>query len=270
MNVKHLTILLLSLILQHATAQTDDQEIPFSTNEGTLVGVGYYNIKNTYMSDVKYTGWGFHILNERMKKLRTFDQHLSAQQIFSADLSSTYNPAMTIGLLSRPSTKLKLLIGGSAHGLLGFMYNTQHSNNPFALTADAGLRFSVGAIYTFHVKNRMFSLRYQADMFLFGIAFAPNYDQSYYEIFGLNNYDGIINFTSIHNKSALRNYLTFDFPLENFTIRIGYLNNLYYTNIEKINTHHLSHNIMIGISKEFIAFGGKRLKNTHLYQSAFY
>jgi hypothetical protein len=266
-------------------AQTDSPEDPpFSTNEGTLIGVGHYNIRNSYLSgDIGYTGWGFHMLNERMRKSSLLDRRLSTQQVFYAHLSSTINPAKTISALSgfaeysygyhyrfQPAPQLKLLAGGAAHGLLGFMYNTQSSNNPFALSADVDLNLSAAAIYSFRLKNYPLTLRGQMDMPLVGAAFSPQYEQSYYEIFGLGNYDGIIHFTSFHNKFSMRNFITLDFPIKNFTIRAGYLNKLYYTDINNIEVRHVSHNIMIGVAKEFISFGGKRLKNKHAYQSAFY
>ncbi|MDR1331113.1 MAG: DUF3316 domain-containing protein [Tannerella sp.] len=278
-------ICIFCLILQSLTAQTDSRdEIPFSVNEGTLVGIGHYNIKNNYLSDnIRYTGWGVQLLNERMRNTSLFDRRLSSQQILYADLSSTFNPAKTISELSAfaeysygyhyrfyPSPGLKLLAGSSVHGLLGFLYNTQSSNNPFALNVDVDLNLSAAAIYSLHVNQYPLTFRYQVDIPFAGAAFAPGYEQSYYEIFGLGNYDGIIHFTSFHNKFAMRNYATLDFPAGNLTIRIGYLNKLYYTEINKIEVHHVSHSIMIGIAKEFISFGGKRLKNKHLYQSAFY
>lgn len=285
MNVKHLAITFLILMSQPLAAQTDSQETPpFSTNEGTLIGVGHYNIRNSYLSDdIGYTGWGLQLMNERMRNASLLNRRLSTQQVFYAHLSSTLNPANTISALSgfaeysygyhyrfQPAPQLKLLAGAAAHGLLGFLYNTQSSNNPFALSADVDFNLSAAAIYSFRLKNYPLTLRYQTDMSLVGAAFAPNYEQSYYEIFGLGNYDGIIHFTSFHNKFAMRNFITLDFPIENFTIRVGYLNKLYRTDINKIEVRHVSHNIMVGFAKEFISFGGKRLQNKHLYQSAFY
>jgi hypothetical protein len=262
----------------------DDREVPLSINEGTLVGIGHFNIKNNYLSDnIRYSGWGVQFMNERMRITSLLDHHLSVQQILYADLSSTLNPAETIGELSGfaeysygyhyrfyLSPQLKLLAGSAVHGLLGFLYNTQGSNNPFALSADVDLDFSAAAIYSFNLKKYPLTFRYQMNIPFIGAAFAPGYEQSYYEIFGLGNYDGIVHFASFHNKFAMRNYATLDFPLGNLTIRVGYLNKLYYTDINKIEVHHVSHNIMFGVAKEFITFSGKRLKNKHLYQSAFY
>ena len=37
-----------------------------------------------------------------------------------------------------------------------------------------------------------------------------------------------------------------------------------------IQSHIISHSFMIGLVKEFISFGGKRLKNTQRFRSAYY
>ena len=70
----------------------------------------------------------------------------------------------------------------------------------------------------------------------------------------------MIKFSSLHNKFAMRNYFTFDFPIANFTVRAGYLNSMYRTDVNGIKTHVLSNSFMIGLVKEFYSFGGKRLK----------
>ena len=57
-------------------AQTDknvEDEIPRSVNEATMIGIGGYNVMDTYLTpgiETKYTGWGVRIQNERMKIVR--------------------------------------------------------------------------------------------------------------------------------------------------------------------------------------------------------
>jgi len=68
----------------------------------------------------------------------------------------------------------------------------------------------------------------------------------------------------------MRNNVSFDFPVWKFTLRMGYLNSLYTTDIKQIKTHYVSHNLMIGFVKEFITFSGKKMINDHGYQSAYY
>ncbi|MDR3261489.1 MAG: DUF3316 domain-containing protein, partial [Tannerella sp.] len=81
-------------------AQTGAEETPYSVNEGTMIGFGGYNIKNSYLSsgdDIKYTGKGVHVLNERMRMIHP---RISSQQMFHVDLSLCQNPAATISAMS--------------------------------------------------------------------------------------------------------------------------------------------------------------------------
>ena len=257
----------------------------YSVNEGTLIGIGRYDIGNTYLSpssdaNASYTGMGLRVLNERM---RLVDTRLSAQQILHVDLSLTSNPAATISAMSgvidysygyhysfHPANRLKILTGAAARGMFGFIYNTQSANNPTALNFDIDLNLSAAALYTLSLRNRPFTLRYQVEAPLAGVLFAPDYGQSYYEIFGLGNMTDVVRFSSLHNKQVIRNYLTVDIPLRTWTLRAGYLSSLYRTDINNIRSHHYSHSFMIGLVKEFISFGGRDLKKKHLFHSAYY
>lgn len=267
-------------------AQEDREAPPLSVNEGTSVGVGRYNLMDTYLSPGQqrvYTGWGIRAMNERMKMVRLADYRISRQQIISGELALTDNGSETASDLAGfvdytlgyhyhlpllPG--LKLLAGGSAHGMAGFIYNTRNGNNPASAKADIDLNVSALLIYGIKIKNYPLVFRYQMTIPFAGVFFSPHYGQSYYEIFDLGNNSGVVQFNSFHNKFAMKNYFTVDFPVGNMTVRAGYLHSLYRTDVNGIRSHVISHSFMIGLVKEFIAFGGKRLKNTHKYKSAYY
>lgn len=284
---KSICIILIVFIFSYSiNAQTDPEEKPlYSINEGTLIGIGGANIRNTYFSNnkTKYDGFGLHILNERMKLKTLAGNRISSQRMLHLELSSTDNAAGTVNVFTgfvdysyglhyrfQPIENLKILTGASARGLLGFMYNTQAANNTTTLHIDVDVNLSAAAIYSVQLRNYPLIFRYQVDIPFMGALFSPKYGQSYYEIFGLGNTSGIVSFSSFHNKFAIRNYLTVDFPVGNLIVRSGYLNNAYYTDINDIKVHNVSHNFMLGLVKEFVSFGGKRLKKKQLNQSAYY
>lgn len=269
------------------TAQSNRKDKPWSVNEGTMVGVGAYNIMDTYLSpgkEAKYDGWGLRILNERMKMVRLADYRISRQQILNVEVASTRNGARAAtdfaGVVDyslgyhyhfRLMPGLKVLAGASAHGLAGFIYNTRNSgNNPASAKADIDLNLSALVIYELKIKDYPLTLRYQMDMPFAGILFSPHFGQSYYEIFNLGNSSGVIQFNSFHNKFAMKNYFTIDFPVCNLTIRTGYMNSMYRTDVNGIQSHILSNSFVIGFVKEFTTFGGKRLRNIEKYSSAYY
>ena len=275
---KTVCFLCFSVFVLSLYAQAD--EPPCSVNEATLIGCGRYKIKNTYLSAIKYDGWGIDVLNERTKLIRP---RISRQQTLHLDLSTVNHPAGTsrayAGFIDyayglhyhfRPTPELKILAGGSAGAMFGFVYNMQNGNNPAALHVDLDMRLSAAVIYTFRLHHSSLTVRYQTDIPVVGMLFSPHYGQSYYEIFGVGNSDGVIQCSSLHNKWALRNYLTVDLPVGNWTVRLGYLNDLYQTKVNGIQTDYVSHSFMVGMVKELISLSGKHLRKTHLYQSAYY
>lgn len=276
-------LLLFLCVFSHLTTAQTDSSLPFSINESTLIGIGGYHIKNTYLAPVNYSGTGIRIVNERMKIVSLADRRVSSQQILDIDLSSVSNPAGSVGALAgfanysfgyhyrfQPAQNFKLLTGAALKGMFGFVYNTQSANNPIATHIDIDLNASIMAIYTLKIKNYPLTFRIQTDIPLSGVLFTPARGQSYYEIFDLGNTSGIVGFSSLHNKFAMRNHVSIDFSIWKYTLRIAYLNGFYRTGIKGIRTRYVSHNLMIGLVKEFILFSGKNLKKENGYQSAYY
>lgn len=276
----------LILLFWSIPAFPQEEEPTEPVNAATLIGIGSYNLMDTYLtpgSRIPYTGWGLRVMNERTKMTRLADHRISRQQIFNADIASIRNGAGTTQAFSgfldytlgyhyhfHPIPALKLLAGASVHAMGGFIYCTRVSNNPASAKVDLDLNLSAQAIYNFQIRNYPLTLRYQAEIPFIGILFSPHYGQSYYEIFDRGNKSGIVPFTSFHNKLAMKNYLTVDFPVGKFTFRAGYLNSLYYLDVNQIQSHIISHSFVIGFVKEFIAFGGRKMQQTSKHNSVYY
>ena len=254
-----------------------------SINEGTMIGVGGYKMKDRYLSDGKYGGAGFRFMNERMRFTGSSGYKISRQNIVNVNVSSTMNGSENATFLSAfvdyslgyhyrfmPDPFLKILVGGNARGMLGMAYSTRNLNNPMTLHADIDLNFSLITIYEFHIKKNPFTIRYQFETPFMGMLFSPVYDQSYYEIFSLGNTAEVLNFNSFHNKFAMRNTLTLDIPIGSMTVRTGYFGSFYSTNVHEIDRYIISHNIMLGFVKEFVAFGGREMRKRNLFHSAYY
>lgn len=278
-------ILLLCLVFP-LEAQTNDGDIPRSMNEATMIGIGGYNVMDTYLSpgiESKYTGWGVRILNERMKIVKLADYKVSRQQFINVEFATTRNGAETatdyVGFVDyslgyhyrfkEVIPNLRLLVGASARLAGGFIYNTRNSNNPATGKADFDLNVSAMGLYGFKIRNYPIMFRYQMEIPFAGVLFSINKGQPYYFL-SQGDRGGVVRFSSFHNKFAMKNYFTFDFPVANFTIRAGYLNSMYRTDVNGIKTHVLSNSFMIGLVKEFVSFGGKRLQQTHKFRSAYY
>lgn len=266
----------------HTHAQNNDKKF-YSTNEATLIGAGKYFMKDSYLSPLKYDGWGLRVLNERIKKISLEDGKISRQQLLNVDFSSTINPSETarsftgfvdysLGYHYRFNLmrNMRLLVGSSAQAQAGFIYNTRNGNNPASAKLSLNLNASAMLLYSFKIKNYPLTFRYQLETPFAGAAFSPHYGQSYYEIFNLGNHKDVVKFTSFHNQLAFKNYITLDFPIRNFTIRTGLMNSSNRMNLNGINSHVISNSFMIGFVHEFISFGGKRQHQSILLDSAYY
>jgi hypothetical protein len=282
--MKRLTgLLLLCLCFIRLPAQSLEEELPRTMNEGTLIGVGASHVKDTYLSPFNYSGQGIRILNERMKITGHGKGNLSRQQIINVDISFTKNPAENVSdfgafadyslgyhYRSGISPGLRVLTGVSAHLLGGFIYNTRNGNNPLSAKVDIDLGFSLIALWNFRMNNRPLTLRYQGELPFAGLFFSPEYGASYYEMFNIGNLSDVITFNSFHNKFALKNYITADIPIHSSILRLGYLNSLYYSNTKNIETRIISNSFIIGWVKEFIPLGSKRVKYKDKVKSPYY
>ena len=158
------------------------------------------------------------------------------------------------------TSNFKLLAGGLIDLNGGFVYNLRNGNNPAQARAYINLDASGMAIWDLRIKNYPISLRYQVNLPFAGVMFCPNYGQSYYEIFTLGNWGGVINFTSLHNQPSLRQMLTVDFPVGRAKMRLAYLWDAQQAKVNDIRMHTYSHVFMVGFVKELFLIRDKKRK----------
>ena len=238
-----------------------------------MYGVGFTNVFATYLSPQEYKGVDFRISRESMRMTKWMNGNVSLQSFFQADLGYTHNRVDNNNTFSGlanwnyglhynfPITpNFKLLAGGLIDLNGGFVYNLRNGNNPAQARAYINLDASGMAIWDLRIKNYPISLRYQVNLPFAGIMFSPNYGQSYYEIFTLGNWNGVINFTSLHNQPSLRQMLTVDFPVGRAKMRLAYLWDAQQSKVNDIKTHTYSHVLMVGFVKELFLIRDKKKK----------
>ena len=237
----------------------------------TLYGAGLTNVFDTYLSPQEYTGVDFRISRESIRMTNWMNGRISLQSFFQADLGYTHNKVDNNNAFSGLAnwnyglhyhfpitTNFKLLAGGLADINGGFVYNLRNGNNPAQARAYINLDASGMAIWNLRIKSCPLTLRYQINLPLIGVMFMPNYGQSYYEIFTLGHWNGVINFTSLHNQPSLRQMLTVDFPVGKAKMRLAYVWDAQQAKVNEIKTHTYSHVFMVGFVKEIYLLRNKK------------
>lgn len=271
MRNKIIVLFTLLSIFISIKAQKDSVHYNRYVMHSRVFGIGSTNILDTYLSPLQYKGTNISMLRENMRFTKILDGKVSVQNMLQVNLSYSENRAETSSEIASMVKwtyawhyqhelikDLKLLFGPMADLNGGFVYNAGNSNNPAQAKAYVNIDASAMLIYKFRLFNQPFTARYQLNVPLIGLMFSPDYGESYYQMFSLNNFSGKnIVFTTPHNQPSCMQLLTLDFPLCNNTIRVGYLMDIEQAKVNGLKSHMWNHSFMIGLVKNFYILKGK-------------
>ncbi len=253
-----------SLLLSvRANAQSDTIRSNRTITNVQMVGLGYTNILDTYLSPEEYTGEEIRYISHTTREKK--DSHLSLQIVHCGNMAYTNNRAGKGGEISGLYTfeygyhynwqflggKLQLKAGAVVDANLGFIYNTRNGNNPFQARVSLNILPSGTASYRFHIRQVPIAVGYELGIPLLGVMFSPNYGQSYYEIFSQGNYDHNAVITTPNRAPSLRQMLTFDITFGKSTWRVGYLGDYDQAKVNSLKRHVYSHVLLIGFVRHF-------------------
>ena len=243
----------------------------------TMAGGGFSSIYDTYLSPYAYTGSNVHLIRETQRQLQRPWLHiegLTLQTLLDVDASFVKSPARNVneiaggvrysiaGLYELPFFKTEtdaaqtweVHVGPMLSGYLGGIYNTRNGNNPAQAKADLMVDITAMGKFHFQVGKRLCTARYQFAIPLFGLAFSPNYGQSYYEAFTLEKKDHNVVFAHFANMPSMRHLLTLDVPIRpssRTTLRIGYAGEFMQSTFNNLRYHSYTHSFMIGLTQSF-------------------
>jgi hypothetical protein len=274
-----MALLLLFFLCPVFRAKSADPVIPLSY-QSTMIGIGKTDVYDTYLSPLKYSGTSWGLFHEKIKMTRLMNGNVSIQHLINLEFAKTKNPTATAnnyegyleygcGLYYRlkPVNQLRFFAGLQADGLFGIIYNTRNGNNPVSGKINVNLNASGMAVYQFRIKQQPFLLRYQLDIPTVGIMFSPEFGQSYYNI-SVGDNENLIHFAFLHNQWIARNCFSIELPFNNFTLRLAYMNRIYETKMNSLDTHILSNLFYIGFSGNFFSISSRKI-NKNQYQSVF-
>jgi len=91
------------------------------------------------------------------------------------------------------------------------------------------------------------TLLYQVQLPVTGVFFAPEYDESYYEIY-LGNHKNLAHLGWWGNRLDMTHYLGADFNLGKTTLRVGYRSRMEHWTVNNLHVHDFTHSLVLGIS----------------------
>lgn len=260
--MKRLALLVVVILSAWSTMAAQVLDASRYEQRTLLWGGGAVQSLDTYLSPLLYRGAHVAILSERFSQMPAPSGRWFAQSLFF--LHGDYALAaegrgLTVGGMADYSYTLfnRLPLGGDnsrwtlcagAQGQLrvGGIYNLRNSNNPAQLKLGVNMAVSVMGKYAFTLWGVPMNVRLQADLPLLGFAFAPDYGQSYYEIFYLGNDEDCVHVTAPHNNLSLRTALGYDLQLSSCTIRLTWQEDLYHWHLGSQQYRMLTHTLMIG------------------------
>ena len=223
-------------------------------------GVTLLDNLDTYLSNYSHKGLGLNYAHEVFRNARTGNYKWKYQRLFNATAGYAIQRSnLQVTALASQSWSgfhpfevakgLTLLAGAQIQLEGGALYSLSNGNNPVAAKLRTALAASGMAIYHFAGRRSEWIARYQVDIPLAGIMFAPEFGQSYYEIFGLGHAKGIIAFTHPGNNPSWRHMLSLDIPIKNTTLRIAYVADIYQSRINDINCHIYRNTFSFGFTR---------------------
>ncbi len=255
-----------------AIATVPDSIAPLRpVNSFYSIGIGKASMLDSYLSQLTYHGLDLRIGYERQQAMRfnpeSWTQHLD----LGLEYSKTDNPARnrsahTLMVSARwgiahrwrlPVEGLTLSVGPATSFDGGARYNRYNSNNPVS----AQIRWSIDAIgqavYNTRIGRLPITLRYRMAMPIIGCFFAPEYDESYYEIY-LGNRRNIAHFASWGNRFDMVNEVSADLHFGNTVMRLGYRNVIANYDVSNLRSRHYINLFTIGLGGDWLSAGKGR------------
>lgn len=226
------------------------------------IDAGYASIHDSYLSPITYDGFDLAMGYEVMRPAKR--QWLWQLQV-GADYNNVENDARnnTLHKLMGDITfdmqrqwrkalahRVDLSVGPMTQLRAGILYNPVASNNTVTVRAHWNLGVTAMASFDTRMWHLPVTLRYQAQLPVVGVFFAPEYDESYYEIY-LGNHRNLAHLGWWGNRLDMTHYLGADFHLGKTTLRLGYRTRMEHWNVNHLKVHDISHSLVLGIGTSF-------------------
>lgn len=229
-----------------------------------LFGVGTHNVLDTYLSPLEYTGTAVSFYSSTSRPLRNGQGKWTYQHSCWGDVGHVANPTddnnewdgqFQMDWAWRHNWQVAegwlVQVGPMVEFGMGFTYSLKGGNNPAQGRCTLATGASAATRYDFRLWKKEFQLNGRLDIPMLGMAFAPNYGQSYYEMFSLGHYDHNIVLTHPGNAPTARVLCTLSLPIGDSRLHIGYKGEARQSRLNHLKRHAWLNAFMIGYSYSF-------------------
>lgn len=234
------------------------------------VEVGTSRIADTYLSPIKYSGWGASLRYERLQAMKFNPEHWIMQLSVSANVERAQNRVGNATMWYcgldfnwsmmrryRPTAGLMLAAGGRIEAEVGCLYLARNGNNPASAKAAVTLGITGIAAYSMNIGRLPVTFAWQPAMPFIGTFFSPDYGELYYEIY-LGDHGGLAHLATPDKYFKLDNIVTADLHFGATSLRLGYHGSIISTKVNHIVSNHFTHCAVIGVSGEWISLNPRK------------
>lgn len=217
-----------------------------------LFNTGSFNVLDTYLSPYSYKGQRLGLTLEKQYNHTVHRTHIyygwlknPAKNTDEFDAGLSYSLAHHFQILSSGNWTLKA--GPMGQARLGCLYNRRNGNNPAQAKASLMAHASAAATYFFRLRGEEWKVEGTLDVPVIGLAYSPQFGQSYYEEFAGGHYDHNCVLAHTFNTPSVEYRLLLGFPVRHARCYLGYNGQIYQTKYNNLRYHAYAHSLVVGI-----------------------
>lgn len=240
------------------------QEVLRPVNSAWNLSAGSAHTIDTYLTPLRYSGWGAELTYQRMQAMKFNPARWSQSIDLGLSFNDMENPARnatmyyagidaSYAMLWRASLPWGITagIGPQLRGDLGVIYLSRNGNNPASVKASVTLG-ARGYLQRRVTLGRMpVTLRWQSEIPVTGAFFSPQYDELYYEIY-LGNRTGLAHAALWGNFFRWDNLVTADLHFSANALRVGFSQTLLSTHVNNITSRQWGFAFLIGVTNDWL------------------
>jgi hypothetical protein len=274
---KHMTRYLITALISTFSLLAGGEELPRPVLQEYRLEIGGGTALSTYLSPLRYDGTVIGMSGQWSKASQWAPESLVMQFNAAGYMRDYKNPARTASMIGfdgmfawgmqwrkRLPYSLQVTAGGSLDISGGCLYLTRNGNNPVTALASASLDINASLSWRFKIGKLPMVLSDEIRLPSLGCFFAPEYGETYYEIW-LGNKKGLAHCGWWGNRFCIDNLLSLKLDFGRTAMEIGYRYDYNSSWANSLSTRLHTHTFVIGIIPHGLGIKRRAAINSPLY-----